>query len=288
MTTDRYSEKWILAGGFNTRYLEAGPENGSPVVLLHDGGFGGSSDMSWSGVIPSLVDAGYRVLAPDMLGFGGTDKAYFFDRSPTEFRAVHVAAFCAALGLSGVHFVGTSFGGTLMMRALTMNPIPWPIASACSIAGTGGPWRVPEAMAKLVDFDGTEVSLGQNVISCIADPDYQGFDFNTYVKERYAQALLPGHFAALTAARLTAPWEAKGPSAQADAYPGSLKDCKVPLLLVAPSEDPTCQPNWPANIQEVMPSVQVATISGRHSPNVDRPDLVVQLLVDWLSRAKSR
>ncbi|PNG48887.1 MULTISPECIES: alpha/beta fold hydrolase [unclassified Variovorax] len=287
MNQHQLTEKYITAGGFKTRYLEGGSVDGVPVVLLHDGGWGARAETTWGGVAPILLEAGYRLLVPDLLGFGGTEKAYFFDKSPVAFRMKHVADFCAAVGCSSAHFVGTSFGGTLLMRALAAKPCPWPVASACSIAGTGGPWRVPEAMGKLADFDGSVDSIAR-LVSMIAEPGYPGFDSETYIKERHASALVPGHYAALSAARLQAPWEQSAQSAQADAYPGSLQGCEIPLMLIEPEQDPTCQPGWPSKIKEVLPEAEVQTISGRHSPNVDRPELVARMLLGWLDRVGSR
>ncbi|MGK6310729.1 alpha/beta fold hydrolase [Variovorax sp. DT-64] len=285
MSNTQLIEKYIVAGGFKTRYLEAGTADGVPVVLLHDGGFGACAETSWGGVAPLLVQAGYRVLIPDLLGFGGTDKAYFFDRSPVAFRMKHVSDFCAAISLHRAHFVGTSFGGTLLMRALAMRPYQWPMASACSIAGTGGPWRVPEAMAKLAEFDGSVEAITR-LVAMIADPAHEGFDHEAYVKERHARSLVPGHYAALSAARLQASWEQSGPSAQADAYPNSLAGCTVPLLVVEPADDPSCQPGWPSHIQKVLPDAKVEKISGRHSPNIDRPQLVADLLLRWFEQVR--
>lgn len=279
------TEKYIVAGGMKTRYLEGGSANGTTVVLLHDGGYGACAETSWGEVAPRLAEAGYRVLVPDMLGFGGSEKAYFFDRSPIAFRMRHVGDFCSTLRLSNVHFIGTSFGGTLVMRALTVNPRPWPMASACSIAGTGGPWRVPEAMVKLADFDGSVEAIAR-VVEMIADPAYEGFEFDAYVKDRHARSLAPGHYASLAAARLQAPWEQAGTSAQADAYPGSLKGCDVPLMVVEATEDPTCQRGWPSKIKDVVPSAEIQAISGRHSPNVDRPQVVSDLLLRWLEQVR--
>lgn len=52
-------------------YVDEGPRDGTPVVLLH-------GEPSWSylyrTMVPPLVEAGYRVLAPDLIGFGRSDK----------------------------------------------------------------------------------------------------------------------------------------------------------------------------------------------------------------------
>jgi pimeloyl-ACP methyl ester carboxylesterase len=283
MNASNPREKFVVAGGFKTRYVEGGGERDIPVVLLHDGGFGATAETSWEGVMQRLVQAGHHVIALDMLGFGGTEKAHFFDRTPVQYRSQHILAFCAELRIARAHFVGTSFGGTLLMRALTMKEA-WPFASACSIAGTGGPWRVPEAMAAISEYDGTLDSMAK-IVSCIADPAHSSFDYPSYLLQRHAASLIPGHYASLAAARLRAPWEDGVPSAQADAYPGSLAGCNVPLLLIEATEDPTCQPNWPANITKVLPSARVERVSGRHSPNIDRPDVVAEILIAWFEQS---
>src|SRR5437870_13350636 len=58
-------------GDLRIAYVEAGPADGPPVLLLH-------GEPTWSflyrSMIPVLADAGLRVLAPDMIGFGRSDK----------------------------------------------------------------------------------------------------------------------------------------------------------------------------------------------------------------------
>src|SRR5688500_17662927 len=57
--------------GVRMHYVDVGPRDGPPVVLLH-------GEPTWSylyrTMIPPLVDAGHRVLAPDLIGFGRSDK----------------------------------------------------------------------------------------------------------------------------------------------------------------------------------------------------------------------
>lgn len=142
-------------------------------------------------------------------------------------------------------------------------------------------------MAKLGEFDGSVESMSR-LVSLLANPAQEGFDHASYVQQRHAQSLVPGHYAALAAARLQAPWEEGHQSAQADAYPQSLKGCNVPLLLVEGTEDSTCQPGWSAKIQEVVPAAVVEKISGRHSPNLDRPKEVSALLLRWLEQVHGK
>ncbi|MEO0418151.1 MAG: haloalkane dehalogenase [Pseudomonadota bacterium] len=70
-----FAENWIeidLGEGYKGRmhYLDEGPKDGPPVLLFH-------GEPSWSflyrKMIPILVDAGFRCLAPDLIGFGKSD-----------------------------------------------------------------------------------------------------------------------------------------------------------------------------------------------------------------------
>ena len=71
-----FAEHWIeidLGEGYRGRmhYLDEGPSDAPPVLLVH-------GEPSWSflyrKMIPILVDAGFRCLAPDLIGFGKSDK----------------------------------------------------------------------------------------------------------------------------------------------------------------------------------------------------------------------
>ncbi len=64
-----FARKTILVDGLVTSYLEAG--HGDPVVLLHGGEFGVSAEIGWERSIAALATY-HRVVAPDMLGFGGS------------------------------------------------------------------------------------------------------------------------------------------------------------------------------------------------------------------------
>ena len=79
--------------GLRMHYVDAGPRKASPVVLLH-------GEPSWSylyrEMLPILVEAGHRVIAPDLIGFGRSDKPA--DRSvhtyaPSDVLAAYEAPF---------------------------------------------------------------------------------------------------------------------------------------------------------------------------------------------------
>jgi 2-hydroxy-6-oxo-octa-2,4-dienoate hydrolase len=99
----------VDANGIRTNYLEAG--TGSPVVLVHGSGPGVSAYANWRLTIPDLASE-HRVLAPDMAGFGFSDKPgeYSMERWVDQ-----LDGFLTAVGLERVSLVGNSFGGGLAL-----------------------------------------------------------------------------------------------------------------------------------------------------------------------------
>jgi haloalkane dehalogenase len=114
----RYAE--VDADGLRLAYVEAGPPDGEPVLLLH-------GEPSWSflyrKVIPVLAGAGLRVIAADLIGFGRSDKpAEIADHSYAR-HVEWVRAFAFdALGLHGVTLVGQDWGGLIGLRLVAEHP----------------------------------------------------------------------------------------------------------------------------------------------------------------------
>src|SRR5690606_27683034 len=101
----------VVAGGLRTHYLEVG--SGDPLVLLHGSGPGVSAWENWAGVIPQLASR-RRVIAPDLPGFGATERKADGDYT-MAFWVDHLLAFLDALNISATSIVGNSFGGMLAM-----------------------------------------------------------------------------------------------------------------------------------------------------------------------------
>lgn len=95
--------------GVRVHYQEAGPSNGPPMILLH--GFA-SSTLVWSKVFLELAAKGFRVIAPDLLGYGYSAKPRNFDYTIGA-QARMVERLLDELRLARAIIVGSSYGGAI-------------------------------------------------------------------------------------------------------------------------------------------------------------------------------
>lgn len=272
-------EKFATVGPFRIRFLdnEVG-EAAEVVVLLHDGAWGASADATWQRTFAHLP-AGVRVIAPDLLGFGGSDKAVFLDRSPYGFRALAVFDLLDHVGITGrVHLVGNSFGGSVALRALELPQADERLASVTTISGTGGPWRTPLALRELGSFDGTTADMDR-LMRLVTEP-FEGWQ--AYLGERVAWAKAPGHFQSMMA-----PHHKPAPALQverpADPFPATLVDVAIPVHIVAGLRDPLVEPGWASLLAAQFASeVRVSEMDASHSPNLSHPQETWQLVWDFV------
>lgn len=110
--------KTTRALDLDTNFHEAGI--GRPVILLHGSGPGVSAWTNWRRVIPALAGE-FRVLAPDMAGFGYTERnpELHYD---IKLWVKHLIGFMDALGLETASLIGNSFGGSLALAAAARFP----------------------------------------------------------------------------------------------------------------------------------------------------------------------
>jgi haloalkane dehalogenase len=110
-----FEPRYVEVGvGIRVHFVDEGPRDGDVVVLLH-------GEPSWSylyrKMVPPLADAGFRVVAPDLVGFGRSDK--LASRGDYTYAA-HVewmrAALFDALGLRDITLVCQDWGGLIGLR----------------------------------------------------------------------------------------------------------------------------------------------------------------------------
>ncbi|MEX2113102.1 MAG: alpha/beta fold hydrolase [Pirellulales bacterium] len=102
--TPRYKE----IDGYRMHYLDEGPSDGEPILLLH-------GEPTWCylyrKMIPVLTAAGYRCIVPDLIGFGRSDKPADTAVHTYKFHVDTVAALVASLDLNRCTFFGQDWVG---------------------------------------------------------------------------------------------------------------------------------------------------------------------------------
>ena len=113
--------KTVAVAGVDTHYLEAG--KGPTLVLIHGGGSGADAEGNWKGCIPEYAKR-FRVVAPDMIGFGRSARpdpaGYSYGQTN---RVNHMIAFVEAVGGGEpVHLIGNSMGGATALGLTIQRP----------------------------------------------------------------------------------------------------------------------------------------------------------------------
>ena len=93
------------------RYIDMGEPQQGTILLMHGIPTWG---YLYHAVIPTLIDAGYRVIAPDFLGHGWSDRRDRFDRSFQD-QAQFILTLLSALGIDCLDIVGHDTGGAVAL-----------------------------------------------------------------------------------------------------------------------------------------------------------------------------
>lgn len=108
----------IVAGGIDTNYHDVG--DGPPVLLIHGSGPGVTAWANWRLTMPALARQ-FRVIAPDMAGFGETERPAGYQYSMDNW-VDHALGLLDALGVERAHVIGNSFGGALALALAIRAP----------------------------------------------------------------------------------------------------------------------------------------------------------------------
>ena len=272
--------KFIDVDGIRTHYLEGG--TGPVLVLVHSGEFGGCAEFSWEYNFAHL-SKGHRVVAPDWLGFGQTDKVYDFANA-FDRRLRHMARFLEVMGIETPDIVGNSMGATFLLRdAASENPRLIP-RSMVAIAGGG---RIPDNDARqaLLNYDTTFESMRAVVSALFHDPMWAADD--NYVARRRDESLRPGAWECAEAARVRSPASAERSVVGA---PDLIQYEKItfPVLLITGVEDRLKEPGHGRELRDRMPNARLLEVdNAAHCPHIENPELVNDAISAFLAEVSS-
>lgn len=274
-------EQHVKLGPVRTRYFEGGDPGKPTVVLVHEGGYGGDALNTFGRLVEPLVDE-YHLVLPEMLGFGGTDKAVFFGENPYEPRLRHLAAFFETLDLREAHFVGNSFGGGMVLRLSIREETSWRMRSATSISGTGGPFRTPEALKDTAEYL-PSVEEARRIDTWILHPGAHDED---HAQARLESSLRPGQWEAMMGPTLRSPSQSE--QARSWDFPDVLSRSAVPTLLVAGTLDRMLEKGWENMLAKHLKDVRIERLEAGHSPNISHPQDTAELLCGFFDHIDGR
>ena len=108
-----FAPHYVEAEGVRIHYVDEGPAEAAPVLMLH-------GEPSWSylyrTMIPALVRAGHRCVAPDLVGFGRSDKPGSQEDYSYQRHVDWMRALITSLDLRSVVLFGQDWGGLIGLR----------------------------------------------------------------------------------------------------------------------------------------------------------------------------
>jgi pimeloyl-ACP methyl ester carboxylesterase len=154
----------VIAAGLLTNYFGAG--DGPPIVLLHGSGPGVTAWQNWHGIMPRLARR-HRVLAPDIVGFGFTERPAP-ETGGVKLWVSHVLGFLDALGIERAILIGNSFGGGVAL-ALTARHAAR-VAGLVLMGTPAGEFQQTRGLASSYDFEPTLENMAQMLRQFPYDP----------------------------------------------------------------------------------------------------------------------
>ena len=268
-----YQYRTIFVGDIRTHFLEAG--SGPDLVLLHGGEYGASAEITWRANIEALAKK-FHVIAPDILGWGQTDKLYSFS-DPAGLRIRHLQRLLEALGIGPAYFVGNSAGGGVILRAVVRRPPPFQVLKMVTICGNASVFKTT-SQADLENYTPSLENMKRIVALLYHDPKWQSEE---NIRERYESSIIPGAWETLSAARLRSP--AHQVRSTTEEFVKQLSQLQIPLLIMSCEHDPLNQPDWDVNFRKIVPDSKVHRFkNSAHEPQIEETEEFNRVLTDFL------
>jgi 2-hydroxymuconate-semialdehyde hydrolase len=268
-----YQHRRLTIGDIKTHFLEAG--SGPDLILLHGGEYGASAEITWKHNIGQLAER-FHVIAPDMLGWGGTEKIYNFS-DPAGHRIRHIKQLLEMLGVTEAFFVGNSSGGGTVLRASVMDPPPFQIKKMVTICGNASVFKT-NFQADLENYTPSLDNMKKIVALLYHDPKWHTPE---NIQERYEASIIPGAWEALSAARLRSPvHQARSTTEE---FVKKLSQLRIPLLIMSCEHDPLNQKDWDIQFQKIVLGSKIHCFkNSSHEPQIEETEEFNRVLTDFL------
>jgi haloalkane dehalogenase len=147
-----YAPRYVQVGDLRVHYVDEGPRDAAPVLLLH-------GEPSWAflyrKMIPVLVKDGHRVVVPDLVGFGRSDKPDRREDYTYERHVGWMKEVLSKLDLRGVTLFGQDWGGLIGLRLVAEDTARFARVVASNTGLPTGDQAVPDAFRAWQAFSQT-------------------------------------------------------------------------------------------------------------------------------------
>ena len=258
-------DRHVVVGGNRIRYLDSG--SGSVILLLH--GLGGYAS-KWHDVTKILSES-YRVIAPDMVGYGLSDKPVA-DYTP-DFFVEFLDGFIRATGIGRSHIVGASLGGqvaAMFAAGHRRNVSKLVLVSPAGVMRRSTPALDAYIMAALYPrprsvehalmmMEGSGRRPNQRFVSSFID---------NMRRPNAKMAFMSSLLCFKNSADVTA----------------HLKKIKIPTMLVWGHEDPIIPISYASRFSRYIPNCRFERLENcGHTPYVQMPERFAGLVMDFLA-----
>lgn len=260
--------------GVRTHYHDAG--TGDPVLMLHGSGPGVSAWANWRLSLPAFAGR-FRVLAPDIVGFGHTerpDDVRYSLRTWTD----HVWDFADTMGIDRFSIVGNSLGGRIALQMATDRPER---LARMVLMGSPGVGMTPtEGLGALRSYEPTLENMRALLTTYFAvDPELITEDL---VRIRYEASAAPGAHEAYRA-MFHDPRHAGG---DLGITAEEVEAIATPTLLVHGREDRVVPVEVSQTMVRLLPDADLHVFARcGHWTQIERSDEFNTLVADYLGRA---
>ena len=264
----------VVANGIKTNYLEQG--TGSPVVLIHGSGPGVTGYANWRLVMPGLAPR-FRTFAPDMVGFGYTDRPDGVKYN-VQVWADQVVGFLDTLDIRTASLVGNSFGGAIALRVVTQHP--GRVDKLVLMGSMGVPFPITEGLDRVWGYQPSVENMRQMLHLFAYSAELANDD--QLARVRYEASIQPG-FQEAFSSMFPSP---RQDSVDAMAIPEKeLRKVDKQTLLVHGRDDQIIPVDTSLRLLQLIDRSQLH-VFGRcgHWTQIERAGDFVRLVDDFLSR----
>lgn len=254
--------------GLTIHYVDPNPSGYPIVLLLH--GLGATCD-SWQLQFPPLIEAGYRVIAPDMRGFGQSN--YLGGANNPKIMAADMIKLLKKLGISSCHIIGISMGGTIALQVVLEEQH---LADSVILANTFAKLR-PNNISTLI-FYGIRLVL-VHVLGINRQANYVAHRLFTHPDQEELRI----EFAKQVRQANQNCYRSTMRSYAGFDLSTQLGEIAVPTLIITSEYDSVVPPDVQKELADKIPnSNQIIIPEAGHAVSVERPDIFNNLILNFL------